>query len=298
VQDFKTDSSPPSSFAANVPMLRKDGTLFYADISSNPLIYRDRRCAIGFVRDVTERKEAHDKLQREQEALRQMLAASDHERQMIAYDIHDGLAQFLAGSIMQFEACKATTEHMPNRVAKAFVEGFELLQQAHLEARRLISGVRPPILDELGVVAAVKHLAYDWMARTALQIELQIHITFDRLPQIQEDAIYRIIQEALANACQHSESERVAVGLTQENDLLKIEVQDWGVGFDPKGVAAGHFGLNGITERVRLLGGQLSIDSDLEKGTCVRAVFPNLLPEYSTHQQPLENECGSCEPRP
>lgn len=90
-----------------------------------------------------------------------MLRASDHERQLIAYDIHDGLAQQLAGAIMQFQTYGHLKRTRPKEAAKAFDAGTTMLHQGHSEARRLISGVRPPILDESGVVAAIAHLVND-----------------------------------------------------------------------------------------------------------------------------------------
>ncbi len=87
-----------------------------------------------------------------------MLRASDCERQGIAYEIHDGLAQYLAAAIMQFEAHEHFKKRKRATAQTAYDAGRELLQQAYFEARRLISGVRPPILDESGLVAALKHL--------------------------------------------------------------------------------------------------------------------------------------------
>ncbi len=106
-----------------------------------------------------ERKHAHEALQRHQRTLKHLLHASDHERQLIAYEIHDGLAQQLAGAIMQ---CSDAFDHLretsPKQAADAFHAGRTMLRQGHFEARRLIAGVRPPILDEEGIVAAVGHL--------------------------------------------------------------------------------------------------------------------------------------------
>ena len=92
-----------------------------------------------------------------------------------------------------------------------------------------------------------------------------------------ENAIYRIAQEALTNACQHSKSERISVSLLQRGDHLRIEVRDWGVGFDPKAVPKNHFGLEGIRQRARLLGGKCSIRSKAGKGTSISVELPVVL---------------------
>ena len=87
---------------------------------------------------------------KEHRTLRHLLQSSDHERQLIAYEIHDGLAQQLAGAIMQFQTFNHLKDKKPKMAAKAYEAGMTMLRQGHVEARRLIAGVRPPILDEAG----------------------------------------------------------------------------------------------------------------------------------------------------
>ncbi len=104
-----------------------------------------------------------------------------------------------------------------------------MVRQAHAEARRLISGVRPPALDESGVAIAISHLVHEQREPKGPQIKYHDDVEFYRLPPILENAIYRIAQEALTNACQHSRSQNIAVSLVQEGDQLRLEVQDWGL---------------------------------------------------------------------
>jgi signal transduction histidine kinase len=259
-------------------LLRKDGTRFPGELSS--AVVRDSsgrpRALIAVIRDITERKQAQEALERERRTLLHMLRASDHERQTIAYDIHDGLAQQLAGATMQFQVYEHLKDHAASKAKTAYDAGVELVQRAHAEARRLIGGVRPPALDEAGVAVAISHLVHEQRERKGPQIEYHDAVEFDRLPPILENAIYRIVHEALTNACQHSGSEKVDVSLLQEGDLLRLEVQDWGVGFDPEAVDEDRFGLEGIKERTRLLGGECSIESEPGEGTCVRVVLPIL----------------------
>jgi signal transduction histidine kinase len=91
-----------------------------------------------------------------------------------------------------------------------------------------------------------------------------------------ENGIYRIVQEALTNACKHSKSKKVTVTMTQEGQDVRLKVQDSGIGFDPESVEKGHFGLEGIRQRVRLLGGRLTIVSTPGSGTLVQVVVPIL----------------------
>ena len=201
------------------------------------------------ITDITERKRAEDVLRKEHGNLRHMLRSSDNERQLIAYEIHDGLAQQLAGAIMQFQAYGHLKDRQPKQAAKAYEAGLTMLQQGHSEARRLIAGVRPPILDEAGVAEAISHLIHEQSRLKGPKIEHRSRVDFDRLDPTLENAIYRIAQEALTNACKHSKSERISVNLLQRGDRLRIEIRDWGAGFDRKAVPKSRFGLEGIRQR-------------------------------------------------
>jgi signal transduction histidine kinase len=261
----------------DVPVLRKDGSILYANVTGNPLVHHGRQCVAAFFRDITERKRAEEVLQKERRTLKHLLQSSDYERQTIAYEIHDGLAQYLAGAIMQFQTFDHLKDKKPKLAAKAYDGGMTMLQQGHHDARRLIAGVRPPILDEEGIAAAITHLVNEQSRLKGPKIEYHSKVDFDRLAPILENAIYRIAQEGLTNACQHSKSEKVRVSLLQQEDRVRIEIRDWGVGFDTKTVRENHFGLEGIRQRARLLGGKCSIRSKPGKGTRITVELPVVL---------------------
>ena len=157
---------------------------------------------------------------------------------------------------------------------KSFEVAMSLLRQGHFEARRLIAGVRPPVLDEAGVVEAVAHLINEQNRENGPQIEFISKVKFSRLVPILENSIYRICQEGLSNACKHSQSENVRIKLSQIEDRIRIEIRDWGIGFDPRHVKDNSFGLIGIRERVRLLGGKHRIQSNPAKGTRIVVELP------------------------
>ena len=242
----------------------KDGS--YRWIVAHGLVVRDEQgkaCRfVGSHGDITDRKQAEQALERERQSLWRMLQASDHERQIISYEIHDGLAQYLASAIMQFQAHDALTENAPHKAKKAYRTALELVRQAHAESRRLISEVRPPVIDEDGLETAISHLVHEQRRRGGSKIECHSDVQFGRLPAILENALYRIVQEALVNACKHGKSEKVTVSMTQEGQHVRLEVRDWGIGFNAESVAEGHFGLEGIRQRVRLLGGRLAEQRD------------------------------------
>jgi PAS domain S-box-containing protein len=274
LQGFQAAAEGRVSINENRPVLKKDGSIFYADITGHRVFYDERPCLLALFRDVTERTQAQEALRKEYRNLKHLLHASDHERQLIAYDIHDGLAQQLAAALMQLQAFDHLKDKTPKDAAKAYDAAMTMLQQGHFEARRLIAGVRPPILDESGVVEAVAHLVHELGRDKGPKIDYRSRVDFDRLDPTLENAIYRIAQEALTNACQHSKSERISVGLLQRADRLRIEIRDWGVGFDLKAVPKNHFGLEGIRQRVRLLGGKSSIRSKAGQGTRITADLP------------------------
>ncbi len=175
---------------------------------------------------------------------------------------------------MQFQVYEHAKQTRPEEAAKAFAAGMSILQLSHSEARRLISGVRPPILDDEGIVAAVNHLVHEQQEPGGPAIECRCHVEFKRLAPIMENAVYRIVQEGLTNACRHSKSEKVWVELVQQGEQLHIEIRDRGVGFRLKDVGESRFGLHGMRERARLLGGTASFDSEPGKGTRVVVDLP------------------------
>ena len=264
------------SFKIEKCFLRKGGQPFWAQATTATAHASDGSIAfaLGVVEDIDDRKQAAEALQRQHQALKHLLQSSDHERQLIAYEIHDGLAQHLAAALMQLQAFDHLKDKNPQEAANALHAATTMLRQGHYEARRLIAGVRPPILDESVAVEAIAHLVNELRRETGPKIEFRNSVEFDRLVPVLENAIYRIIQEALTDACKHSQSETVLVRLAQRGDQVRVNVRDWGVGFDPKAVPKDHFGLEGIRQRARLLGGRCGIRSAVGKGTRITVELP------------------------
>jgi PAS domain S-box-containing protein len=262
--------------ALELTALRKDRTEFPIEISVAAFKISNHWWAAAIIRDVTERHKTQEALERERQSLWRMIQANDHERQLVAYDIHDGLAQYLAGANMQLQVFDGLRESNPEEAKKAYDAAAQLVRQSHTESRRLISVVRPPVIDEIGLETAMVHLVHEQRRYGGPKIELDSDVQFSRLPSILENGIYRIVQEALTNACKHSKSKKVTVTMTQEGQDVRLKVQDSGIGFDPESVEKGHFGLEGIRQRVRLLGGRLTIVSTPGSGTLVQVVVPIL----------------------
>jgi PAS domain S-box-containing protein len=235
--------------------------------------------------DITHRKIADQELKRERQLLRRLLDLQERERQIVAYDIHDGLVQYLTGGLMHLEAFAAAQNGPQNASQQDYERGMGLLRDALAEARRLISGLRPPILDEQGVVAALEYLINE-SRRDIPDIEFVNRTYFDRLAAPLEAAIFRITQEALANIRRHSGGTKARLSLLQHGDWVRLIVRDWGCGFEPGRVQEERFGLQGIRQRARLLGTTATIESAPGKGTIVVVDFPRI-PQQQPEITPL-----------
>ena len=253
---------------------RIDGTKFEADVLLSRMDLKGKTVLQAVVRDISQRKRAEEAVLREQATLRRLLESSDRDRKLTAYEIHDGFAQHVAGAKMQLEAAQQLKDENLEAAARAYERGLELLTRSMDEARRLISGLRPPILDEAGVVAAIEHLARDPTMQEGPEVVFVRNVEFGRLEPLLENAIFRIVQEGVTNACRYSQSSKVRIRLMQKNGQIHIEIEDWGIGFDPDDLAETSFGIGGIRERARLLGGQATIDSAPGKGTRIIVDLP------------------------
>lgn len=237
--------------------------------------------------DITGRIAAEETVAQEQQLLRRLLNLHERERQLTAYEIHDGFAQYLTGALYQLQAARQHVEQFPSAARENFDQGLRSLSNSIDEARRLINGLRPPILDEAGIVAALEHLIFDVERTADLRIEFVHDVGERRLAPPLESTVFRIVQEAISNVHRHSESEKTRIDLTVEEGQVRIRVEDWGVGFDPDKVKHKHFGLRGIRERARLFGGRARIESKLGQGTRLLIELPLL------EQLPEDSDSGS-----
>ena len=152
-------------------------------------------------------------------------------------------------------------------------DDHEVVRSTVDEARQFIAGLRPPGLEEHGLVEAVRRLIAG-QPPGGPTVELQVSGRLARLEPLLETAIYRIVQEALTNVRRHSRSDRAEVRIARLGDRVEIEVRDWGVGFDPDCVDNERFGLKGIRQRALALRGWAQIEGVPGKGTRVLVNLP------------------------
>jgi PAS domain S-box-containing protein len=223
--------------------------------------------------EIVERWRAEQQLQEKQRFLERLLNTHERDRQLVAYEIHDTFLQGVIGALMFVDAFHEQSAGGRQADASQLEMAQGLLRKSITEARRMISGLRPPIIDEQGIVAAVEYLINE-MNATGLEIEFSHSIAFERLAPLVEAAMFRIVQEGLTNFQRHSQSTRAAVSIRQSDEQVCLEIRDWGVGFDPALAGEGHFGLQGVRERARLVGGSVAIDTAIGKGTRLAVTIP------------------------
>lgn len=211
------------------------------------------------------------------EMLAQILTAQEAERRRIARDLHDEVGQTLTSLLIGF---RTITDAESLETARA--RSLELRETTSTlldDIKRLARGLRPSVLDDLGLVPALERLTLDVSRVHDVEVSLETSgLTADRLPEVVEVTVYRIVQESLNNTVKHAQARTARVSVTRTGNELIVTVQDDGRGFaaqpTQKLMADGHLGLAGMRERAALLGGSLEIESKPDAGTLVRACLP------------------------
>jgi len=242
-------------------------------------------------KDDLEQKVAHRtrELQRAQEALAQKAAQlrqlfnetvdiQEAERQRIAQDMHDGINQLLIGAMLELKSARERLS--AGNVVQAddalhSVQGT--LRDVETEIKRVIYDLRPPTLDALGFVPALRRYIQDFKQYTQLNCVVEMEGEVVRLPGQVEVSIYRLFQEALQNVYNHARASSVEVNIAFTPDTLELSIRDDGCGFDLETVektSDGHFGLITMRERAKSLNGRLTIDAQPGRGACVTLAVP------------------------
>jgi signal transduction histidine kinase len=215
-----------------------------------------------------------------QDLVRRLQVAQEEERRRVAYEIHDGLAQVAASAHQHLQTF--ADYHVPDSANEraALERTVDLVQRTVREARRLIAGLRPTVLDDFGLAQALR-LEVEALRGEGWQVTYEEDIGDTRLPSQIETALFRVAQEALTNIRKHAGRARVSVSLDLQDDSVRLEVRDSGRGFGPaheRPRPGERVGLLSMQERVALLRGRCAVKSQPGQGTQVIAEVPLVTP--------------------
>ena len=305
----------PGAHDAEVHIERPDGSRIVVIVNIAPVM-DDRGEITGAINcfyDVTERKQAEEALResvaerrRVEQALREsetqlrlaneeleslvqrrtatlrhlsakLMRLQDEEHRRIARNLHDSLGQYLATIKMNLDLLSRSDTPNKDEVLSATLESVE---RSIAETRTLSFLLHPPLLDEVGFVSAASWYTDEFAKRSGIKVKLDLPDGIDRLPELTEIALFRILQESLTNVHRHSGSSSVEIGLTVGENQVLLRVRDFGRGMparlrqgsDLNGVYVG-VGLSGMRERVTDLGGSFDIESNLQ-GTAIIVALP------------------------
>ena len=227
-------------------------------------------------------QEADTKARLRRQLLAREIKVQEEERRRIARELHDEAGQSLTGLIMSLDTIDQvlSTHHQGNtdhQVRSYVREAREIASTTLQEIRHVIFDLRPTLLDDLGLAAAVDWYVKTFLARASVRAEVKAAGLERHLPQKVEIALYRIIQEAVSNVIKHAFARKCTVTLTCANGTVEAAIEDDGKGFDGKRVTSPgeeHLGIAGMRERARSLNGQFSIQSRAGEGTRVQIRIP------------------------
>jgi len=305
----------PGAHDAEVHIERPDGSRIIVIVNIAPVTNDQGEItgAINCFYDVTERKRAEEALResvterrRTEEALREsetqlrlaneeleslvqrrtatlrhlsakLMRLQDEEHRRIARNLHDSLGQYLASIKMNLDTLSSSAS--PNQ-AEPLSEALELVERSITETRTLSFLLHPPLLDEVGFASAARWYTDEFAKRSGIEVKVDLPDGIDRLPELTEIALFRILQESLTNVHRHSGSSSVEIGLTATENQVLLSVRDFGRGM-PAGLRQGSdqngnhvgVGLSGMRERITDLGGSLNIESS-SHGTAIIVAFP------------------------
>ena len=215
-----------------------------------------------------------------------LISAEEVERKRISRELHDGLGQLLTSMNLKIQECLSVTtdssrteQPIPKEVADALESVSFMVKQAMGEVRSICGALRPSLLDDLGVLAAIS-----WQCRqitkdstgSRVNVSTDFRVHEGMIPEEYKTAVYRITQEALNNALKHSRAKYLTVSIQHEGDRIRLAIQDDGIGFDAenlRSLKSVGMGLGSMRERVESLGGDFHLISSAGRGVRVEASF-------------------------
>jgi signal transduction histidine kinase len=223
----------------------------------------------GIVQDISPRKQAEAE---HQSLIAKLLHAEEDERRRIARELHDTTTQHLA--VLKITCAQLCSNPGVTPDPKLMAESRQLIDQALLEIRTLTYVLHPPVLEEFGLVGALKDFASGVSRRSNIQVTVHADEYAGRLPRNTELTLFRVVQESVSNAVRHSGTREISIRLARDNQEVRVEVQDSGRGFATPLTLSRNAGVGiaAMHERIAMVGGMLNIESDAEGVTVLASV--------------------------
>lgn len=273
--------SRQSTPETEIRCLQLDGNVIDLQTKAAPTLFDGEPAVQVVMFDITERKRAQELLRANQQKLRllsaRVLAAQETERRRVAHELHDELGQSLTAIKINLQSQQRLVSGQPGVL---FGENIRIVEQALQHVRGLALALRPSMLDDLGLVSALRWLTDQARQRHGMDVRLWIGDMVGRLAPDLETAVFRIVQEALTNIERHAGASKVEVTADiAEDGALEVHIRDDGAGFDVEAMrerASGgaSMGVLGMAERAALVGGELSIHASPGQGCCITLRCP------------------------
>ena len=257
----------------------RDGHIVPLDVATSAIDIDGRLYVLAFHRDITERKRAEQEIKRSQQELRGLSKAANEaleaERRRTARELHDELGQSLTALKMDLESLRSALPPGQPELGERAQAMHALLDGTIAATRRIAADLRPLMLDDLGLAAALDWLTHNFSNHTGIATDLVIDDSVAQVPEPIASALYRITQESLTNVAKYAQATTAEIRLERDGDWVQLLVRDNGRGIEAADQdKRGTFGLLGIRERVSLLGGDVAIKGERGQGSEVRARIP------------------------
>jgi PAS domain S-box-containing protein len=251
---------------------KKDGTILDVEIAFHALTYDGRPARLALVNDITERKQMEHVRSR---LLNKIITAQEDERRRIARELHDEVGQSLTALLVGLRAMEQTMRRSPSDDQTVGLS--KIAERTLNDVQRLAMGLRPSVLDDVGLEAALIRYVEDFSRIHGIETDVKMS-SGRRLPYHVETTLYRLVQEALTNVAKHAGAQHASVLVVNMVESVQVIIEDDGQGFDLESMLKKqpirHLGLHGMRERVALLEGDMTIESKPGGGTTISVVIP------------------------
>jgi PAS domain S-box-containing protein len=260
------------SIGFEVEHYHKDGHVVPMDVVASAIDIDGKQYVLAFHRDISERRRAQQELRGLSKAANEALEA---ERRRTARELHDELGQMLTALKMDLESLRSALPPARPDLSERTQAMHAMLDATIAATRRIAADLRPLMLDDLGLAAALDWLTHNFSRQTGIATDLVIDDTVAQVPEPIASALYRITQESLTNVTKYAQATATEIRLERDGDWVQLTIRDNGRGLEEADLKkGGTFGLLGIRERVMLLSGEIAVKGEPGNGTEVRARIP------------------------